>query len=348
MKIIHLKSDNDHNNINMIKNHIVSKPCLVFIVAPWCGFCKKLQPTINTLENDLVKEPEFKRDSLITVHDDQLKHINQKVKSFPTIRMFVKGKSIPDYSDEFKREANDIRNYIRKHMKNKKKTKKNVKTKKKSKRLVKTFNISRKNKNKKGGGKVYYIKPPRNPLGIITNIEKSNRESKLPNNLPNILPDRAPKKLEIFGKSIRIYVAPYKDISDWADAEKYAINIINGIPLKYFGIFPIVDAIEEGTGRLLEIKKITIIHKYDILHQIASVYTSPQQWNELVTNKIGGDICVIFEGKYSLLNNLQSKFTLKGAKSVKTTINFVEPLSSESEDLVVFIVRIYQPESNHN
>ena len=131
MKIIHLKSDNDHNNINMIKNHIVSKHCLVFIVAPWCGFCQRLQPTINILENELVKEPEFKRVSLITVHDDQLKHINQKVKSFPTIRMFVKGKSIPDYSNEFKREANDIRNYIRKHMKNKKKTKKNVKTKKK-------------------------------------------------------------------------------------------------------------------------------------------------------------------------------------------------------------------------
>ena len=45
----------------MIKNHIGSKYCLVFIVAPWCGFCQRLQPTIDILENELVDEPEFKR-----------------------------------------------------------------------------------------------------------------------------------------------------------------------------------------------------------------------------------------------------------------------------------------------
>ena len=119
MKVIHLKSNNDHHKINMIKNHMNTKPCLVFIVAPWCGFCKRLQPTIDTLENELVEEPEFKRVSLITVHDDHLKHIGQKVKSYPTIRMFKNGRAMSDYSDEFKREADDIRNYIRKHMNNK-------------------------------------------------------------------------------------------------------------------------------------------------------------------------------------------------------------------------------------
>ena len=37
MKVIHLKSNNDYHKINMIKNHMKTKPCLVFIVAPWCG-----------------------------------------------------------------------------------------------------------------------------------------------------------------------------------------------------------------------------------------------------------------------------------------------------------------------
>ena len=143
MKVIHLKSNNDHNNINMIKKHMDSKPCLVFIVAPWCGFCQRLQSTIYTLENELIKEPEFKRVSLITVHDDQLNHINQKVNSFPTIRMFIQGRSMPDYSDEFKREADDIRNYMRKYMvkdNNKKKSKK-------SKNNIKTFKMKKKYKS---------------------------------------------------------------------------------------------------------------------------------------------------------------------------------------------------------
>lgn len=152
MKVIHLKSDNDHNNINMIKNHMNTKPTLVFMVAPWCGFCQRLQPTIDSLENELPKEPEFKRVSLITVHDDQLKHIGQKVKSYPTIRMFKNGKAMSDYSDEFKREADDIRNYIRKHMNNKRT--KGQKSKKKY-RNVKTFKIKKtksKPKDYKGPG----------------------------------------------------------------------------------------------------------------------------------------------------------------------------------------------------
>ena len=151
MKIIHLKSSNDHHNINMIKNHMKVKPCLVFIVAPWCGFCKRLQPTIDTLENELIEEPEFKRVSLITVHDDQLNHINQKVNSFPTIRMFKNGRAMPDYSNEFKREADDIRNYMRKYM-DKKSNK--YKKSKKSKKNVKTFKMKKKYnpRNYKGPG----------------------------------------------------------------------------------------------------------------------------------------------------------------------------------------------------
>lgn len=323
MKIIHLKSDYDHNNINIIKNHIVSKPCLVFIVAPWCEFCQKLQPTINTLENELVKEPEFKRVSLITVHDDQLKHINQKVKSFPTIRMFVKGRYIPDYSNEFKREANDIRNYIRKHMKNKKKTKKNVKTKKnKSKRPIKTFNIFRsKRKNKKGG-----------------NGDKSYKR-KFGDNITNI-PNRSRKKLQTEDQKIQIYVAPHIDInSDWKVAEDYAIEVMNAIRLDSFeGVFPIVDAIDQEKGVLKEIKRIKKYKKINFIHTLISPYTSSQQWNELVKNKIGGEFCMIFEGKYSLLNDLEEQFRYKGSK-VKIPI-YYQGFSPESEDLVVFIVCI--------
>jgi len=72
MRILHLTGPHEHSNIDMIKNHINNKSCLVFIVAPWCGFCKRLQPTIDTLERELPKEKEFKNISIIKVHDDQL------------------------------------------------------------------------------------------------------------------------------------------------------------------------------------------------------------------------------------------------------------------------------------
>jgi thioredoxin-like negative regulator of GroEL len=129
MKIIHLTGDHEHSNINTIKKHMRTKPCLIFIVAPWCGFCQRLQPTIDTLENELPAESEFKQVSLIKVHDDQLSHIGLKVNSYPTIKMFKQGKAMPNYANEFKREANDIRNYMRKHMNKKNKNKRsNIKT----------------------------------------------------------------------------------------------------------------------------------------------------------------------------------------------------------------------------
>jgi len=44
-RILHLISNNDLGNVNMIKNHMRTKPCLVFMVAPWCGHCQTLTRT---------------------------------------------------------------------------------------------------------------------------------------------------------------------------------------------------------------------------------------------------------------------------------------------------------------
>ena len=68
--------------------------------------------------------------------------------------MFKNGKAMPDYSNEFKREADDIRNYMRKYMgkdNNKKISKKSKKFKNNN---VKTFKMKKKYKpgNYKGPG----------------------------------------------------------------------------------------------------------------------------------------------------------------------------------------------------
>jgi len=141
-KIIHLTGEHEHSNINMIKNHMKNKPCIIFIVAPWCGYCKKLEPTINILEKELPKESEFKQVSIIKVHDTELPKLDMKVKSFPTIKMVNNGKSMPDHDDEDGRTPDGIRNYIRKNIGKKKKSK------------MKTYKIKKKYKphNNKGPG----------------------------------------------------------------------------------------------------------------------------------------------------------------------------------------------------
>tara|TARA_B100001059_G_C17810963_1_gene572219 strand:- start:1192 stop:2022 length:831 start_codon:yes stop_codon:yes gene_type:complete len=114
-RILHLISNNDLDNVNMIKNHMRTKPCLVFMVAPWCGHCQKLEPTINTLEKELIKEPEFDPFSIMKIHDEYLPKINLKAKSYPTIRLFINGKHITDHEGD--REPDDIKDFLRNNMK---------------------------------------------------------------------------------------------------------------------------------------------------------------------------------------------------------------------------------------
>jgi thioredoxin-like negative regulator of GroEL len=113
-RILHLISNNDLGNVNMIKNHMRKKPCLIFMVAPWCGHCQKLEPTINVLEKELVEEPEFDPFSIMKIHDEFLPKVNLKAESYPTIRLFINGKHITDHDGD--REPDDIRDFLRNNM----------------------------------------------------------------------------------------------------------------------------------------------------------------------------------------------------------------------------------------
>ena len=114
-RIFHLKDNNDLENVNMIKNHMRNKPCLIFMVAPWCGHCQKLEPVIDTLEKELVNEPEFNPFSIMKFNDEFLPNVNLKAKSYPTIRLMINGKHIGDHEGD--REPDDIREFLRNNIK---------------------------------------------------------------------------------------------------------------------------------------------------------------------------------------------------------------------------------------
>jgi len=114
-RILHLTGNGEHHNINPMKQCLKSKPVIVFMVAPWCGHCQRLEPTINTLENELIHEPEFDKLHMMKVHDTELDKLGMKAKSYPTIRLFMNGKHIKDH--EGSREPSDIKSFLRKHMK---------------------------------------------------------------------------------------------------------------------------------------------------------------------------------------------------------------------------------------
>ena len=147
-RILHLTGNNEHHNINPMKQYLQSKPVIVFMVAPWCGHCQRLEPTINTLENELIHEPEFDKLHMMKVHDTELDKLGMEASSYPTIRLFMNGEHIEDHQGS--REPDDIRDFVRKHMKSnskgsKKKYKKSKKKKCKSKKKkCKTYKLKKK------------------------------------------------------------------------------------------------------------------------------------------------------------------------------------------------------------
>ena len=78
-RILHLIDNNDdgNSNINTINQCIKTNPVIVFVVAPWCGHCQRLEPTIETVEKKLMKEQELNNVHLIKVSDTNVSNINK-------------------------------------------------------------------------------------------------------------------------------------------------------------------------------------------------------------------------------------------------------------------------------
>ena len=114
-RILHLTNNNELNNLHMIRKCIQTKPVIIFMVAPWCGHCQRLEPTIDALEKEMVDEPQFNKLHIIKIHDEYIPKVNLPkvdldIDTYPTIRILSNGKHISDHKGD--RNSKSIKDFI--------------------------------------------------------------------------------------------------------------------------------------------------------------------------------------------------------------------------------------------
>ena len=114
-RILHLTNNNELNNLDMIRKCIQTKPVIIFMVAPWCGHCQRLEPTIDALEKEMVDEPQFNKLHIIKIHDEYIPKVNLPkvdldIDTYPTIRILSNGKHISDHKGD--RNSKSIKDFI--------------------------------------------------------------------------------------------------------------------------------------------------------------------------------------------------------------------------------------------
>ena len=86
-----------HNNVPFLNNLLQKNKAVVFFVAPWCGHCKALEPTLNKI---MGRFSTSRRDGLLArVPEGNIKNLNcdKDIRGFPTIRVLNNGKKVKDY-----------------------------------------------------------------------------------------------------------------------------------------------------------------------------------------------------------------------------------------------------------
>jgi len=136
-----------YNNSSFLNNLLQKNKAVVFFVAPWCGHCQRLEPTLNKL---MGRFSTLRNDGVIArINEGEIKNMNidKEIQGFPTIRVLNNGKKEQDYNgprdeESLNRFLYDVfkENQEMKTInisKQRKKAKKSVKTKK-AKKSVKT------------------------------------------------------------------------------------------------------------------------------------------------------------------------------------------------------------------
>jgi thioredoxin-like negative regulator of GroEL len=86
-----------HDNMPFLNNLLQKNRAVVFFVAPWCGHCKSLEPTLNKI---MGRFSTSRRNGLLArVSEGNIKNLNcdKDIRGFPTIRVLNNGKKEKDY-----------------------------------------------------------------------------------------------------------------------------------------------------------------------------------------------------------------------------------------------------------
>ena len=119
-------------------NGIKDKPVCILFYANWCHYCNLLKPKWNDILN------KYKNSNVFSVQDTEISKLNNSynIDGYPKIIISKNGEEISEFSGE--QSYDNISNFIRKYIKEKKKS--NKKTNKKKRSIRKSNKKKRKSK----------------------------------------------------------------------------------------------------------------------------------------------------------------------------------------------------------
>jgi len=89
-----------YDNIPFLNNLLQKNMAVVFFVAPWCGHCRALEPSLNKI---MGRFSTSRRNGVIArVSEGDIKQIkcDNDIQGFPTIRVLKNGKKVKDYEGQ--------------------------------------------------------------------------------------------------------------------------------------------------------------------------------------------------------------------------------------------------------
>lgn len=107
--------DSDELTGEIFKSGIQSGITFVKFFTPWCGHCKRLSPTWNTLRQKFATQNSvniFK----VNCNSDVNKELcnNEKIEGFPTLFLYKDGVKISEYIGS--RSVEDLTHFVNKHL----------------------------------------------------------------------------------------------------------------------------------------------------------------------------------------------------------------------------------------
>lgn len=109
------EQDSDELTEETFKNGIQTGIAFVKFYAPWCGHCKRLSSTWNTLRDKFANR-EMVKIFKVDCNSDLNKELcnNEKIEGFPTLFLYKDGLKISEYSGS--RTIEDLTDFVNTHL----------------------------------------------------------------------------------------------------------------------------------------------------------------------------------------------------------------------------------------